>query len=321
MILRSQYAILMPMIENKNITEYFYSDDTGDAQVMVYHLFPGVEAAYITAHMGEFDFSFIEKHYSHAYVSIHFCREGRIEQESENEFFYLMPGDCSIMLENKAENKFKLPLKHYHGISIGIDLNAVENPLLAYLKICECDPVEALKHICGDMTHIVLRSSKIAVKFFEEMYQVEAEQRFDYLRVKMPELFFRMKHAKTDRSYYDRNLVPRTQVEIVKEVSRYITENLNEKITMKQLTSKFGISDTYLQNAFRSVYGMPVISFIRVQKMQSAAQVLIHTTQSVDEIAEKYGYENESKFSAAFKKIMGDSPGVYRKEHSKVKII
>ena len=39
------------------------------------------------------------------------------------------------------------------------------------------------------------------------------------------------------------------------------------------------------------------------------------------EIAEEFGYENESKFSAAFKKIMGDPPGVYRKEHSKVKII
>ena len=43
--------------------------------------------------------------------------------------------------------------------------------------------------------------------------------------------------------------------------------------------------------------------------------------RSQDEIAEEFGYENESKFSAAFKKIMGDSPGVYRKEHSKIKII
>ena len=93
------------------------------------------------------------------------------------------------------------------------------------------------------------------------------------------------------------------------------------KITVKQLTLAFGVSDTYLQNAFRSVYGMPVISFIRTQKVQSAAQVLIHTNRTIDEIAEEFGYENESKFSAAFKKIMGDPPGVYRKEHTKVKII
>ena len=123
----------------------------------------------------------------------------------------------------------------------------------------------------------------------------------------------------------ERSIIKKYRKEIwsrfVKAVSDYIAENLNEKITLKQLTSEFGISDTYLQNAFRSVYGMPVISFIRAQKMQSAAQVLIHTTRTIDEIAEEFGYENESKFSAAFKKIMGDTPGVYRKAHSKITIL
>lgn len=307
--------------EGKNITEYSYSDDTGDAQATVYHLFPGVEVAYTSIHMANFDFGLFEHGERKNFVSIHYCREGRIEQEVNHEFFYLMPGDCSIAIQDKAQKMFQLPLKHYHGISIGIDLDITQNPLISYLKSCDCSPLDALQHICGGMSHIVLRSSETAKKFFSELYEVDFDQRLDYLRVKMPELFYRMKYAKTDSSYYDRNLVPRTQVEFVKTVSDYITQNLNGKITVKQLTLEFGISNTYLQNAFRSVYGMPVISFIRTQKMQSAAQVLIHTTRTIDEIAEEFGYENESKFSAAFKKIMGDSPGIYRKEHSKVKII
>ena len=301
--------------------EYFYNDDSGDAQVIVYHLFPGVEVAYVSVHMADFDFSLFEEEERKNYVTIHYCRDGRIEQEVKQEFFYLMPGDCSIAVQEKRKKMFQLPLKHYHGISIGIDLDASDNPLLKYLESCDCAPLEALQHICGGMSHIVLRSSEIAKKFFEELYEVDVEQREDFLRVKMPELFYRMKHAKTENSYYDRSLVPRTQVEIVKAVSDYIAENLNEKITLKQLTTKYGVSDTYLQNAFRSVYGMPVISFIRAQKMQSATQVLIHTNRTIEEIAEEFGYENESKFSAAFKKIMGDTPGVYRKEHSKIKII
>ena len=308
-------------MKEKYITEYSYSDDTGDAKAVVYHLFPGVEVAYTSVHMADFDFGLFEQSKQRNYVSIHFCREGRIEQEVNDEFFYLMPGDCSISIQNKAQKVFHLPLRHYHGISIGIDFDETQNPLLPYLESCNCAPIDALQHICGGMSHIVLRSSETAKKFFRELYEADFEQRLDYLRVKMPELFFRMKYSKTDSSYYDRNLVPRTQVEFVKNVSDYITKNLNGKITVKQLTMEFGISDTYLQNAFRSVYGMPVISFIRTQKMQSAAQTLIHTTRTIDEIAEEFGYENESKFSAAFKKIMGDSPGVYRKEHSKVKII
>ena len=305
----------------KNIKEYSFSDDTGDAQATVYHLFPGVEAAYTSVHMADFDFGLFEQSSRKNYVSIHYCKEGRIEQQVHDEFFYLMPGDCSFAVHNKPQKMFQLPLKHYHGISIGIDLDNMENPLIAYAESCGCSPLDALRHICSGMSHIVLRSSEAARKFFDDLYEVAPDQRLDYLKVKMPELFFRMKHAKTSSSYYDRNLVPRTQVELVKSVSDYITKNLNGKITVKQLTLKFGVSDTYLQNAFRSVYGMPVISFIRTQKMQSAAQILIHTTQTIEEIAETFGYENESKFSAAFKKIMGDTPGVYRKEHSKIKII
>lgn len=301
--------------------EYSFNDDMGDAQAIVYQLFQGVEVAYTSVHMADFDFGLFEQGEQKNYVSIHFCREGRIEQEVNQEFFYLMPGDCSIAIQDKAQKMYHLPINHYHGISIGIDLDVVDNPLISYLENCDCSPLDALRHICGGMSHIVLRSSEAAKKFFGELYEVDSEQRLDYLRVKMPELFYRMKYAKTDSSYYDRNLVPRSQVEIVKDVSDYITQKLNDKITLKQLTLEFGVSDTYLQNAFRNVYGMPVISFIRAQKMQSAAQVLIHTTRTVDEIAQEFGYENESKFSAAFKKIMGDAPGIYRKEHSKIKII
>ena len=306
---------------NKNIREYSYTNDTGDAQAIVYHLFPGVEVAYTSVHMADFDFSLFEQGAGKNYISIQYCAEGRIEQQVNGEFFYLMPGDCSFAIHTKPQKLFQLPLKHYHGISIGIDLDCMQNPLMTYAESCDCAPLDALRYICSGMSHIVLRSSDAATKFFNDLYEVDFDRRLDYLRVKMPELFYRMKYAKTDSSYYDRNLIPRTQVEIVKSVSDYITENLNGKITVKQLTLEFGVSDTYLQNAFRSVYGMPVISFIRTQKMQRAAQVLIHTNRTIDEIAEEFGYENESKFSAAFKKIMGDPPGVYRKEHSKVKIL
>lgn len=56
---------------------------------------------------------------------------------------------------------------------------------------------------------------------------------------------------------------------------------------------------------------------MRVQKMHSAAQLLIHTEKSIAEIAEEFGYSNTSKFSAAFQAVMGDTPGDYRRCHTK----
>ena len=83
----------------KSIREYSYSDDTGDAKAVVYHLFPGVEVAYISVHMADFDFGLFEQGERKNYVSIHYCAEGRIEQQVNDEFFYLMPGDCSFAID------------------------------------------------------------------------------------------------------------------------------------------------------------------------------------------------------------------------------
>ena len=52
--------------------------------------------AYISVHMADFDFGLFEQGAGKIYVTIHYCAEGRIEQQVKDEFFYLMPGDSSF---------------------------------------------------------------------------------------------------------------------------------------------------------------------------------------------------------------------------------
>ena len=300
--------------------EYLYENETGDARVVVYELFPGVEMAYASVHMDNFDFSETEKDFRENHVGFYYCREGRIEQEAENEFFYLMPGDCSVVIQHKNIKRFSLPLKHYHGISISIDADRAADLFSGYLDNREITPLGVAKKLCGARHSTVLRSVEQLKHIFTESYAVDESLRMDYLKVKLLELMVILRQISHFGINGSENSVPRPQAELVKHAAAYISENINAKLTLKALSLRFNASETYLQNSFRAVYGMPVISFIRVQKMQSAAQTLIHTTRSVDEIAEEYGYINESKFSAAFKKIMGDSPSTYRREHSKIRI-
>ena len=301
--------------------EYAFTNETGDAKITVYCIFPGVEVAFVSVHMDHFDFEETEKELDDRYVGFHYCREGRIEQEVNGEFFYLMPGDCSVVIRDKHYKKFSLPMKHYHGIGIGIDTNIAEEHFSEFLKNDRITPAQIAKRICGERHSAILRSVPFIGKLFEDCYSVSEEQRLDYLKIKLLELLYVLHNAAVNEVPFEETTVPRSQVALVKQIASYISENINEKITVKDLTATFGVSDTYLQNSFRLVYGMPVISFIRAQKMQCAAQVLIHTDRSVDDIAEEFGYANESKFSAVFKKIMGDTPSVYRKEHSKIKIL
>lgn len=301
--------------------EYTYRNETGDAKIQVYHIFPGIEVAYISAHTAELDFSCLDGKYQENDVGIHFCREGRLEQEMDQEFFYLMPDDCWVTTQNHRKNVFQLPLSHYHGISIGIDSRRIQSKFAEFLGNDAMHPEEIVRRLCETESSVILRSIEPLKHIFYESYDISEECRIDFLKIKVLEVFFMLSQQKTQKDVQETYAVSRTKAELAKNAVAYIDQHLNTKIQLKDLTRHFGVSDTCLQQAFRSVYGMPVASFIRVQKMHKAAQELIHTNRSIDVIAETYGYMNESKFSAVFKKIMGDSPSVYRKEHSQIKII
>ena len=90
---------------------------------------------------------------------------------------------------------------------------------------------------------------------------------------------------------------------------------MDEHVTVSELSARFYVSQTHMQNTFKGVYGVPVQSCIRILKMQSAALMLIHTDLPVLEIASRCGYDNSSKFAHAFHKIMGETPMEYRKMH------
>ena len=305
----------------ENIIELQYTDETGDANVTIYRLFPGVEAAYISAHIHQLDFTEIEKRLSGNYIGFHYCMEGRIEQEVNNELFYLMPGDLSVVVREKQDKIFHIPMKHYHGISIGIDTEAAPGKFSEFLGNAAISPETVAGRLCGEHHSVILRSVGPLKHIFTESYEMNKEKRLDYLKIKVLELLFQLSLTDVSEPLYDSVTVPRSQAEFVKRIADYIAEHMNDKISLKELTVRFGVSDTYLQKSFRAVYGMPVASFIRAQKMQKAAQVLIHTERSIDDIAEEFGYINESKFSAVFRKIMGDTPSVYRNEHTKLKIL
>ena len=67
-----------------------------------------------------------------------------------------------------------------------------------------------------------------------------------------------------------------------------------------------------LRKVFRAVYGAPIYQYIKGYKMKAAASMLVSERVTVAEIAQRLGYDNASKFSAAFKGIMGVTPQNYR---------
>lgn len=107
----------------------------------------------------------------------------------------------------------------------------------------------------------------------------------------------------------------KNQMNTAKAVATYLSENISEEISLEDIAKSFYISQSHLQNAFKGVYGMTVSSYRREMLMREAAKSLAGTDLSISEIAGTFGYENASKFSAAFKRVMGETPSAYRKRY------
>lgn len=81
-----------------------------------------------------------------------------IEQEFEDEFFYLMPGDFCIALRKTMVRSFRFPLRHYHGITIGIREDAAQQWLSRFMEDIHIQPLEVTRRLCGNSSNHIIRN-------------------------------------------------------------------------------------------------------------------------------------------------------------------
>lgn len=297
-------------------TTYLFQNDKGDAKITVHTVFPGVELIYNSVHTDRFHLG--SKTEGHL-IEIHHCREGRIEQQLEDEFFYLMPGDLSVSMRSRRAEEYRFPLRHYHGISIVINTEESPKCFSCFLKDVNVQPEQVAKRLCGGGKSFVIRSQDYIGHIFSELYTVPESYKKGYFKIKILELLLVLSGIDPKENGVASLSLSKMQVYLAKKTEAYLSANMGQKITVAELSKKFHVSQTHLQNAFRGVYGVPVFSYIRIQKMQAAALQLIHTPLTVMEIAAGCGYDNASKFASAFREIMGETPAEYRKMHSQIK--
>lgn len=102
---------------------------------------------------------------------------------------------------------------------------------------------------------------------------------------------------------------------MIKEVLHYITYHLDEEISLESLAELSGYSPYHLHRKIREELKEPVGSYIKRQRMETAAYLLALTEVPVSQIKFLVGYNNDSAFSRAFKEIKGCSPSSLRADN------
>jgi AraC-like DNA-binding protein len=88
-----------------------------------------------------------------------------------------------------------------------------------------------------------------------------------------------------------------------------------EPWTVDRLARLVGASRSLFAERFTSMVGQPPMQYLALWRMQLASR-LLSDGRPVAAVAEAVGYESEAAFSRAFKKLVGQAPGAWRRRDS-----
>lgn len=98
----------------------------------------------------------------------------------------------------------------------------------------------------------------------------------------------------------------------VEKCRTYIGENIYRRITVEEIARTVGRNPHYLSRLFFEYERITLKDYIQREKMDSACHMLRFSSQSIAEIALRFGYKSQSKFTEVFRKWQGMTPTEYR---------
>lgn len=105
----------------------------------------------------------------------------------------------------------------------------------------------------------------------------------------------------------------------LKSAVEYMEENLEDIQGPEEVANHVHVSCMYLQRGFQILTGYTIGEYIRNRRLYLAALELSNSSDSVLDIALKYGYETPASFNKAFVRFHGVTPMDIRKKKGSIK--
>ena len=99
---------------------------------------------------------------------------------------------------------------------------------------------------------------------------------------------------------------------LISNVVEHIKRNSSDLIGVRQIADHFGYNPEYLTTLVKKSTGLSIIEHINREKCNEAKKLLLSTSLTVCEIAEKCGFSDPKYFSRIFKRHTDTTPSEYR---------
>ncbi len=285
----------------------------GRGLVESFSLFPGVSLSHLVV-QGDA----LPHHHPprKAALEITHCRRGRVGWEMKDGLtLYLGPGDLSLHpMACCAHSLLRFPLGYYEGFSLSLDPETLEADPPPALAQSNLHPQTLLETFCPQGKPASLTAQPALDHIFLPLYDLPQALRLPYYTLKAQELLLFLSQlsppAEEGHQYLSQ------QVELIRTIHDQLLAHPGQRTTIETLAKEHHINASTLKTVFKAVYGQPIAAHMKHHRMQEAARLLRQTDQSIGEIAQQVGYENQSKFSTVFRDVFQVLPTEYRKQYN-----
>jgi len=103
--------------------------------------------------------------------------------------------------------------------------------------------------------------------------------------------------------------------ELMQEAKAYIEEHFNNPdLSLKLLSDQFNINQSYLSRLFKDEFSENFVDYLARIRIARAKHLLQTTDDLIQDISVQVGYLHYFSFNRVFKRIVGVTPGEYRKK-------
>lgn len=99
-------------------------------------------------------------------------------------------------------------------------------------------------------------------------------------------------------------------------ISKYIYNNYNNNITLKEIAKKEFLSPHYLSHEIKYATGYSFTDLINLTRIEESIKLLLDSDMSISEISDEIGFSHVRYFNKNFKYYYGCTPLQYRKKYA-----
>lgn len=112
---------------------------------------------------------------------------------------------------------------------------------------------------------------------------------------------------------YEREWDLQLHVDVAEQAARIVRQRDLAKLSVASIARLLGISREHLARVFSGRYGQSLQDYLTEYKLREACVLLRQTGTPVKQIAAKLGYATLPAFHRAFRRLVGGTPGEYRR--------